>query len=125
MALLPDPSACVYFDAKRRWFWGNIGRQSGARSRDLALFACGQLGGPPFPSPIYAPNHHPDDTFFAQSPGCNQTIEDFGSMPPQPNVTLQEVGAIVVYIPRRQADAASRRIPRLTLAGRGLRTSHT
>ena len=55
--------------------------------------------GPPFLSPIYAPNHHPDEAFFAAvENGVQPHHWDFGPMPPQPSVSREEAEAIVAYV---------------------------
>ena len=62
--------------------------------------------GPPFLSEIYAPNHHPDESFYAAvEQGVQPHHWDFGPMPPQPAVTPEQVEAIVAYI-RSQQEAA-------------------
>ena len=62
--------------------------------------------GPPFLDAIYAPNHHPDEAFFAAVAGGVQPHHwDFGAMPPQTNVTQEEVQAIVAYIRTKQIEA--------------------
>jgi mono/diheme cytochrome c family protein len=66
----------------------------------------GTDNGPPFLDPIYAPNHHPDEAFFAAVAGGVQPHHwDFGPMPPQPNVTPEEVQAILAYIRTEQIEA--------------------
>jgi hypothetical protein len=61
---------------------------------------------PPFLSVIYAPNHHPDESFYvAVEQGVQPHHWDFGPMPPQPAVTREQVEAIVAYI-RSQQEAA-------------------
>ena len=62
--------------------------------------------GPPFLSEIYAPNHHPDESFyFAVEQGVQPHHWDFGPMPPQPAVTRTQVEAIVAYIRSEQQAA--------------------
>ena len=62
--------------------------------------------GPSFLSEIYAPNHHPDESFYAAvEQGVQPHHWDFGPMPPQPAVTPEQVEAIVAYI-RSQQEAA-------------------
>jgi mono/diheme cytochrome c family protein len=66
----------------------------------------GTDSGPPFLSVIYAPNHHPDESFYvAVEQGVQPHHWDFGPMPPQPAVTREQVEAIVAYI-RSQQQAA-------------------
>ena len=66
----------------------------------------GTQTGPPFLSPIYAPNHHPDEAFVAAvAGGVRPHHWNFGPMPSQPNVGAEEVEAIVAYIRTKQAEA--------------------
>jgi mono/diheme cytochrome c family protein len=66
----------------------------------------GTQTGPPFLSPIYAPNHHPDESFFAAvENGVQPHHWDFGAMPAQLNVSPEEVEAIVAYIRTTQVEA--------------------
>jgi len=62
--------------------------------------------GPPFLSTIYAPNHHPDESFYAAvANGVQPHHWEFGPMPPQPAVTREQVEAIVAYIRSQQEEA--------------------
>ena len=62
--------------------------------------------GPPFLSPIYAPNHHPDEAFYAAvANGVEPHHWEFGPMPAQPAVGRDDVTAIVAYVRSRQQDA--------------------
>jgi mono/diheme cytochrome c family protein len=62
--------------------------------------------GPPFLDPVYAPDHHPDEAFFAAvENGVQPHHWDFGAMPPQPAVTEEEVRAIVAFVRSEQAAA--------------------
>jgi mono/diheme cytochrome c family protein len=62
--------------------------------------------GPPFLDPVYAPDHHPDEAFFAAAAnGVQPHHWDFGPMPPQPDVTPDEVQAIVAYVRTQQIEA--------------------
>lgn len=62
--------------------------------------------GPPFLSPIYAPDHHADESFYlAVENGAQPHHWDFGPMPPQPSVTEEEVTAIIAYVRAQQAEA--------------------
>jgi mono/diheme cytochrome c family protein len=66
----------------------------------------GTDSGPPFLDPIYAPNHHPDEAFFAAAAnGVQPHHWDFGPMPPQTDVTPEEVQAIVAYVRTQQIEA--------------------
>lgn len=65
----------------------------------------GTRTGPPFLSPIYAPNHHSDESFFAAvANGVQPHHWDFGPMPPQPSVEPEDVSAIVAYVRAQQED---------------------
>lgn len=62
--------------------------------------------GPPFLDPVYAPNHHPDEAFYAAvENGVEPHHWDFGAMPPQPSIDSDEIEAIVAYVREQQADA--------------------
>lgn len=62
--------------------------------------------GPPFLDAVYAPNHHPDEAFYAAvENGVQPHHWDFGAMPPQPTVDRDEVAAIVAYVRDQQARA--------------------
>ncbi|MFP5352373.1 MAG: c-type cytochrome [Actinomycetota bacterium] len=66
----------------------------------------GTTSGPPFLDPIYAPNHHPDEAFYAAvENGVQPHHWDFGPMPAQPGLSEQEVAAIVAYVRSEQAEA--------------------
>ena len=66
----------------------------------------GTTTGPPFLDPIYAPNHHPDESFHAAvENGVQPHHWDFGPMPPQPSVTEEQVAAIIAYVRSEQAEA--------------------
>jgi len=61
--------------------------------------ALGTDKGPPLIHPIYNPGHHGDAAFYrAVRQGSPQHHWRFGDMPPQPNVTAQEVSTIIRYI---------------------------
>jgi mono/diheme cytochrome c family protein len=63
----------------------------------------GTQSGPPFLHEIYAPNHHPDQSFYsAVAGGVEPHHWDFGAMPPQPSVSQDEVRAIIAYVRDRQ-----------------------
>lgn len=66
----------------------------------------GTDAGPPFLSPIYAPNHHSDEAFYAAvENGVQPHHWEFGPMPPQPHVSPEDVEAIVAYVRARQEEA--------------------
>ena len=55
--------------------------------------------GPPFIHEIYNPGHHTDDAFyFAARNGVRQHHWPYGNMPPQPQVSEADLGAIVQYV---------------------------
>lgn len=61
--------------------------------------ATGTDKGPPFINRIYNPGHHGDEAFFlAARQGVRQHHWPFGNMPPQPQVTDEELAAIVRYV---------------------------
>ncbi len=61
--------------------------------------AAGSDKGPPLVHNIYNPGHHADVSFvLAALRGVPQHHWDFGDMPPQPQVSADEVSLIVVYI---------------------------
>ena len=61
--------------------------------------ASGTGRGPPLVHDIYNPGHHADGAFFlAAKLGVRQHHWPFGNMPPQPQVTEEEVAAIVRYV---------------------------
>ena len=61
--------------------------------------ASGTDQGPPLVHDIYNPGHHADGAFFlAAKLGVRQHHWPFGNMPPQPQVTEQQVAAIVRYV---------------------------
>jgi len=61
--------------------------------------AAGTQKGPPFVHDIYNPGHHSDQAFYlAARQGVRQHHWPFGDMPPQPQVTDEELVAIVRYV---------------------------
>jgi mono/diheme cytochrome c family protein len=65
--------------------------------------AAGTKNGPPLVHDIYNPGHHSDDAFlFAVVQGVPQHQLPYGDMPPQPQVTAQQLAAIVRYVRERQ-----------------------
>jgi mono/diheme cytochrome c family protein len=78
---------------------------NGKTAFDAACAAChgpnaaGTNKGPPFVHDIYNPGHHSDEAFFlAAKNGVKQHHWPYGDMPPQPQVTLDQVAAIVRYV---------------------------
>jgi mono/diheme cytochrome c family protein len=103
---------------------GDPGEKGSSGGSDQALIAEGRQGyeatcaachgtdlkgtatGPPFLSPIYAPNHHPDAAFFnAAANGVQPHHWQFGPMPALPAVSEDDVRAIVAYVRAEQAEA--------------------
>ena len=63
------------------------------------LKAAGTDKGPPLVHDIYNPGHHADGAFFlAAKLGVRQHHWPYGDMPPQLQVTEQQVAAIVQYV---------------------------
>ncbi|SMF27594.1 Cytochrome c [Tistlia consotensis] len=61
--------------------------------------AAGSDKGPPLVHQIYNPGHHPDTAFFrAVRSGAPQHHWRFGAMPPQPQVTQEQITDIIQYI---------------------------
>jgi mono/diheme cytochrome c family protein len=61
--------------------------------------AAGTENGPPFVHPTYNPGHHADEAFYrAVRQGVSAHHWRFGDMPPQPDVTDQQVGGIINYV---------------------------
>ena len=61
--------------------------------------AAGTKNGPPLVHDIYNPGHHSDEAFlFAVMQGVPQHHWPYGDMPPQPQVTAQQLAAIVRYV---------------------------
>jgi len=61
--------------------------------------AAGTDNGPPFVHDIYNPGHHSDRAFYlAARQGVRRHHWPFGDMPPQPQVTDEELTAIVRYV---------------------------
>ncbi|WP_248304542.1 cytochrome c [Breoghania sp. L-A4] len=82
----------------------------GKKEFDAVCAAChgvnatGTDKGPPFLHDIYNPGHHSDEAFFvAAQLGVRQHHWPYGSMPPQPNVSVEQIAAIVKYVRELQA----------------------
>lgn len=66
----------------------------------------GTDSGPSFLSSIYAPDHHSDESFYAAvENGVQPHHWDFGPMPPQPDISPEDVEAIVAYVRAQQVEA--------------------
>jgi len=62
--------------------------------------------GPPLIHKTYRPAHHADLSFhMAAGDGVKQHHWQFGDMPPQPNVTPEDMGHIITYVRREQRRA--------------------
>ncbi|MDX8477931.1 cytochrome c [Mesorhizobium sp. VK24D] len=74
--------------------------------------ASGTEKGPPFINEIYNPGHHSDDAFFlAAKFGVRQHHWPYGNMPPQPQVSEEDVAAIVQYVRELQLANGIRYMP--------------
>ena len=61
--------------------------------------AQGTAQGPPLIHRYYAPDHHADGAFYlAVSAGVTAHHWDFGDMPPQPQIHMNEVSNLVDYV---------------------------
>ncbi len=61
--------------------------------------ASGTKQGPPLVHDIYNPGHHADEAFFvAAKLGVRQHHWPYGNMPAQPQVTADQIRAIVAYV---------------------------
>ena len=66
--------------------------------------AAGTDLGPPLIHDIYNPGHHSDEAFYlAASIGTRQHHWQFGDMPPQPQVSREDVSMIIRFIREVQA----------------------
>ena len=84
--------------------------QLGERAFNANCSTChGQNGagtdkGPPLIHQIYNPGHHSDEAFYrAVARGSRQHHWPFGDMPPQPQVSRDEVAQIIAYVRQLQA----------------------
>jgi mono/diheme cytochrome c family protein len=65
--------------------------------------AAGTGKGPPLVNDIYNPGHHGDRAFVAAARrGTPQHHWSFGNMPPQPQVSDQDIAAIIRYVREMQ-----------------------
>ena len=63
------------------------------------MTASGTDRGPPLVHDIYNPGHHADPAFFSAAKfGVRQHHWPYGNMPPQPQVSEDQVAAIVRYV---------------------------
>lgn len=66
--------------------------------------AAGTDKGPPLVHDIYNPGHHADEAFYlAAQRGVRRHHWRYGDMPPQPQVTQEQMVAIVRYVRELQA----------------------
>lgn len=55
--------------------------------------------GPPLIHAIYNPGHHPDAAFYgAAAQGVRQHHWAFGNMPPQPQLTTDDIASIIRFV---------------------------
>ncbi len=67
--------------------------------------AAGTDQGPPLIHRIYEPNHHGDHAFRAAvKAGVRSHHWRFGNMPPQSQITAQEIDRIIVYVRELQKE---------------------
>ncbi|MCW2309388.1 c-type cytochrome [Rhodobium gokarnense] len=83
----------------------------GARDFEANCVSChgenasGTENGPPLVHNIYRPGHHPDYAFrTAAKAGVRAHHWRFGNMPPQPEVTAEEINRIIVYVRELQKE---------------------
>ncbi len=66
--------------------------------------AAGSDKGPPLVHDIYNPGHHNDRSFYvAATRGVPRHHWNFGDMKPQPQVTREDMAAIITYVRELQA----------------------
>lgn len=66
--------------------------------------ASGTDRGPPLVHDIYNPGHHADEAFYAAAlRGVRRHHWRYGDMPPQPQVTREQMAAVVRYVRELQA----------------------
>jgi len=66
----------------------------------------GTDSGPSFLDPIYAPNHHADAAFYrAVRQGVVPHHWNFGPMPPRPELSNEDIEAVIAFVRSRQAEA--------------------
>jgi mono/diheme cytochrome c family protein len=66
----------------------------------------GTTTGPPLVHVIYEPGHHSDESFRrAMEQGSIAHHWGFGDMPPQPQVSSEEIEAVIVYVRELQREA--------------------
>jgi mono/diheme cytochrome c family protein len=75
-------------------------------------YGLGTDKGPPFLDPVYNPGHHSDDSFRAAvKQGVRQHHWRFGDMPPQPQVSDEQLAQIVRYVRELQQANGIRFVP--------------
>ena len=86
--------------------------ESGREAYEASCAVChgkdlkGTRTGPPFLDVVYAPNHHPDASFRAAvARGVQPHHWSFGPMPPQPQVSDDEIEEIIAYVRAQQLEA--------------------
>jgi mono/diheme cytochrome c family protein len=94
---------------------GDSGKDLVARGDEIFQANCaachgadlrGTETGPSLLNEIYAPDHHPDASFYAAvANGVQPHHWDFGPMPPQPALNEDDVRAIIAYVRSEQENA--------------------
>ncbi len=91
--------------AGKNLFEGNCARCHGTDLR-------GTNTGPPFLSPVYAPNHHSDEAFLlAAQNGVQPHHWGFGPMPPVSGLSEAQIQEIVAYVRSVQVEEGITRDP--------------
>lgn len=91
--------------AGKKLFEGNCAQCHGVDLR-------GTNTGPPFLSPVYAPNHHSDEAFLlAAQNGVQPHHWGFGPMPPVRGLSDEQVQEIVAYVRSVQIEEGITRDP--------------
>ena len=94
----PPPTPAEHIEGERL-FDANCARCHGAAARGTEL-------GPPLVHIIYEPNHHSDAAFYlAAQNGVVAHHWSFGDMPPQPQVSREQLAMIVAYVRWLQRNA--------------------
>jgi mono/diheme cytochrome c family protein len=60
--------------------------------------ASGTDKGPPLIHDIYNPGHHADEAFYLAQRGVRRHHWRYGDMPPQPQITREQMSAVIRYV---------------------------